>query len=103
MDEIANEVGAKPNLLNLCLKDPWLGMRCIFGPCTPAQYRLNGPGKWKGAKQVINTALVNNVVATKTRVIGKKIDSVEFSEWGLIHVVFVVFVMLFLYYAGLLF
>ncbi|KAG8003412.1 Dimethylaniline monooxygenase [N-oxide-forming] 5 [Nibea albiflora] len=55
MDEIAKIVGVQPNLLRLLLTDPRLGLNVMFGPCTPYQYRLRGPGKWAGARQAILT------------------------------------------------
>lgn len=67
-DELASEVGCKPNLCKLVFSDPALALRCFFGPCTPAQFRLMGPGAWKGAKKAIEDAPGNVVYATKTRV-----------------------------------
>lgn len=55
MDEIAVLVGVRPNFLKLMLTDPRLGLNVIFGPSTPYQYRLRGPGKWAGARQAIFT------------------------------------------------
>ncbi|XP_007935983.1 flavin-containing monooxygenase 5-like [Orycteropus afer afer] len=55
MDEIATLVGVKPNLLFLFFSDPKLAMEVFFGPCTPYQYRLQGPGKWNGARRAILT------------------------------------------------
>lgn len=55
MDDIAQEVGAQPKFLSLLLRDPGLGLRVLFGPCTPYQYRLCGPGQWEGARQAIFT------------------------------------------------
>lgn len=55
MDEISGLVGVKPNFLKLLLTDPRLGVTVAFGPCTPYQYRLRGPGKWAGARQAILT------------------------------------------------
>ncbi|ELW71000.1 Dimethylaniline monooxygenase [N-oxide-forming] 3 [Tupaia chinensis] len=55
MDEIATELGVKPNLLSLFLWDTKLAMEVFFGPCTPYQYCLQGPGKWAGAQQAILT------------------------------------------------
>lgn len=55
MDEIAQLAGVRPNILKLLLTDPRLGMNVAFGPCTPYQYRLRGPGKWPGARQAILT------------------------------------------------
>ncbi|XP_074732951.1 flavin-containing monooxygenase 5-like isoform X3 [Strix uralensis] len=55
MDELACQVGVKPNLLTLFLTDPKLALEVAFGPCTPYQYRLRGPGKWEGAREAILT------------------------------------------------
>ncbi|KFW76863.1 Dimethylaniline monooxygenase [N-oxide-forming] 5, partial [Phalacrocorax carbo] len=55
MDELACQVGVKPNLLALFLTDPKLALEVLFGPCTPYQYRLRGPGKWPGAREAILT------------------------------------------------
>ncbi|XP_026160378.2 dimethylaniline monooxygenase [N-oxide-forming] 5-like [Mastacembelus armatus] len=53
LDFMAGEVGARPNLLTLFLRDPVLWVKVFFGPCTPYQYRLTGPGKWVGARHAI--------------------------------------------------
>lgn len=55
MTEIWLQVGARPNLWWLLLTDPVLWAKVFFGPCTPYQYRLSGPGKWAGARQAILT------------------------------------------------
>ncbi|NXU38964.1 FMO5 monooxygenase, partial [Drymodes brunneopygia] len=55
MDELACQLGVKPNLLTLFLTDPKLAMEVAFGPCTPYQYRLRGPGAWAGARAAILT------------------------------------------------
>ncbi|NWV16331.1 FMO5 monooxygenase, partial [Origma solitaria] len=55
MDELACQLGVKPNLLTLFLTDPKLAMEVTFGPCTPYQYRLRGPGAWEGAREAILT------------------------------------------------
>ncbi|NWQ77063.1 FMO5 monooxygenase, partial [Columbina picui] len=55
MDELACQVGVKPNLLTLFLTDPKLALEVAFGPCTPYQYRLWGPGRWAGAREAILT------------------------------------------------
>nr|UYQ90858.1 flavin-containing monooxygenase 2 [Felis catus] len=55
LDELASEIGAKPDLLSLLLKDPKLAMKLYFGPCNSYQYRLTGPGQWKGARSAIIT------------------------------------------------
>ncbi|NXL21495.1 FMO5 monooxygenase, partial [Setophaga kirtlandii] len=55
MDDLACQLGVKPNLLSLFLTDPRLAMEVAFGPCTPYQYRLRGPGAWAGAREAILT------------------------------------------------
>ncbi|KAK7133346.1 hypothetical protein R3I94_015274 [Phoxinus phoxinus] len=55
MDELAKQVGVHPSILKLLLTDPRLALNIIFGPCTPYQFRLHGPGQWEGARQVILT------------------------------------------------
>lgn len=34
-DELASEIGAKPDLLSLLFRDPELAVRLYFRPCTP--------------------------------------------------------------------
>nr|XP_020668821.1 dimethylaniline monooxygenase [N-oxide-forming] 5-like [Pogona vitticeps]XP_020668822.1 dimethylaniline monooxygenase [N-oxide-forming] 5-like [Pogona vitticeps]XP_020668823.1 dimethylaniline monooxygenase [N-oxide-forming] 5-like [Pogona vitticeps]XP_020668824.1 dimethylaniline monooxygenase [N-oxide-forming] 5-like [Pogona vitticeps] len=55
MDELACLIGVKPNVWSLLLTDPKLALQVIFGPCTPYQYRLQGPGQWDGARKAILT------------------------------------------------
>ncbi|NXJ87137.1 FMO5 monooxygenase, partial [Trogon melanurus] len=55
MDELACQLGVKPNLLTLFLTDPKLALEVALGPCTPYQYRLQGPGAWAGAREAILT------------------------------------------------
>ncbi|CAI5640022.1 dimethylaniline monooxygenase [N-oxide-forming] 5 isoform X1 [Oreochromis niloticus] len=55
LDFMAGEVGVQPKLLRLFLRDPALWAKVFFGPCTPYQYRLSGPGNWSGARQAIFT------------------------------------------------
>ncbi|XP_073427667.1 dimethylaniline monooxygenase [N-oxide-forming] 2-like isoform X2 [Dendrobates tinctorius] len=71
LDELASAVGVKPNIFPLFLYDPLLALALFFGPCTPAHFRLNGPGKWSPARKVILTTLDRVVKATKTRVVKK--------------------------------
>ncbi|XP_074555494.1 flavin-containing monooxygenase 5-like [Halichoeres trimaculatus] len=53
MDEIAKLVGVRPSIPRLLLSDPRIGLSVLLGPCTPYQFRLQGPGKWAGARQAI--------------------------------------------------
>lgn len=71
-DELANQVGCRPNLIKLFFSNPTLALSCFFGPCTPVQYRLMGPGAWEGAKKAIEDAPGNVIYATKTRILQKK-------------------------------
>ncbi|XP_066533052.1 flavin-containing monooxygenase 5-like isoform X2 [Hoplias malabaricus] len=67
MDELADQVGVRPRLLWLFVTDPGLGWRVLFGPVTPYQYRLNGPGRWDGARQAIFTQWERVAQPMKTR------------------------------------
>ncbi|KAK7500227.1 hypothetical protein BaRGS_00008450 [Batillaria attramentaria] len=57
LEDLADMIGCKPNVGRLMLTDPVLGLRVFFGPLLPYQYRLQGPGKWAGARQAILTAM----------------------------------------------
>ncbi|XP_005160478.2 si:dkey-239i20.4 isoform X1 [Danio rerio] len=67
LDSIAKEVGACPNIAWLLMTDPALGLRVFLGPCTPYQFRLSGPGHWKGARQAILTQWERVAKPMKTR------------------------------------
>uniref|UniRef100_A0A8C5ZUC7 Flavin-containing monooxygenase n=1 Tax=Marmota marmota marmota TaxID=9994 RepID=A0A8C5ZUC7_MARMA len=55
LDELASEIGAKPDLVSLFFQDPKLALKLCFGPCNSYQYRLTGPGPWEGARRAILT------------------------------------------------
>ncbi|XP_005109083.1 flavin-containing monooxygenase 5 [Aplysia californica] len=57
MDQIASKIGARPYLWKMMFSDPELALKCYLGPCLPAQYRLQGPGVWSGARAFIVSAL----------------------------------------------
>lgn len=67
MDELAELLGVKPNLSSLFLSDPKLAFNVYFGPCTPYQYRLSGPGKWVKARTAILTQWNRAMKPTRTR------------------------------------
>ncbi|XP_051951422.1 si:dkey-239i20.4 isoform X2 [Xyrauchen texanus] len=67
LDIIAKEVGVHPNIPWLLLSEPAVGLRVLFGPCTPYQFRLSGPGQWKGARQAILTQWERVAKPMKTR------------------------------------
>ncbi|XP_053376257.1 flavin-containing monooxygenase 5-like [Mercenaria mercenaria] len=71
MDEIATEIGVKPKIKEMFFEDPMLALRCLFGPCVPAQYRLQGPGKWDGAKDAIENTMSRSLAPMKTRLLPK--------------------------------
>ncbi|XP_025112852.1 dimethylaniline monooxygenase [N-oxide-forming] 5-like isoform X2 [Pomacea canaliculata] len=57
MDELAELVGCKPDIVEIFKKDPKLAMHVFFGPCTPYQFRLTGSGRWEGARDAIMTTM----------------------------------------------
>uniref|UniRef100_A0A665UVN2 Flavin-containing monooxygenase n=1 Tax=Echeneis naucrates TaxID=173247 RepID=A0A665UVN2_ECHNA len=61
------QVGVRPNFLLLLLRDPVLWVKVVFGPCTPYQYRLTGPGQWAGARHAILTQWKRVAQPFKTR------------------------------------
>lgn len=104
MDQIAEKIGVRPNLVSLFLRDPYLAARCYFGPCLPSQYRLDGPGKWNGAKRCIQGAISRcmtpshkglqpmNFIRSKTRRL-----SIEIQIPTFINPYFVMFLLCFLF------
>ncbi|XP_030679491.1 putative dimethylaniline monooxygenase [N-oxide-forming] 6 [Nomascus leucogenys] len=71
MDELGSFIGAKPNITWLFLTDPRLALEVYFGPCSPHQFRLMGPGKWDGARNAILTQWNRTVKPTRTRVVSE--------------------------------
>ncbi|XP_059196500.1 flavin-containing monooxygenase 5-like isoform X2 [Centropristis striata] len=81
--QAALQVGVRPNFLSLLLRDPVLWVRVFFGPCTPYQYRLTGPGRWAGARQAILTQWERVAQPFRTRAVPEPESrpSVLFSPW----------------------
>ncbi|KAL8177375.1 UNVERIFIED_CONTAM: dimethylaniline monooxygenase [Gekko kuhli] len=69
MDELASMIGVKPNIPLLFLTDPKLAVQVYFGPCSPYQFRLTGPGKWDGARNAILTQWDRTLKTPRTRVV----------------------------------
>ncbi|XP_060088582.1 flavin-containing monooxygenase 3-like [Heteronotia binoei] len=99
MDELASVIGVKPNIPLLFLTDPKLAVQVYFGPCSPYQFRLTGPGKWDGARNAILTQWDRTLKATKTRAVHSSQNSFPLSVLFkilalpiLIAVIFLVFV-----------
>nr|XP_048277177.1 flavin-containing monooxygenase 5-like [Myodes glareolus] len=81
MDEIASELGVKPNLLSLFLWDTKLAKEIFCGPCTSYQYRLQGPGKWAGARAAILTQRERMLKPLRTRVLKHSQASLSRLFW----------------------
>ncbi|XP_066479049.1 dimethylaniline monooxygenase [N-oxide-forming] 2-like [Tiliqua scincoides] len=79
LDELAAGLGAKPELFSLLLKDPKLALTIFFGPCSPFQFRLKGPGKWAGARNAILTQRERIIKPTKTRVVNNSSNHILVS------------------------
>uniref|UniRef100_A0A8C6RU87 Flavin-containing monooxygenase n=2 Tax=Nannospalax galili TaxID=1026970 RepID=A0A8C6RU87_NANGA len=92
MDEIASELGVKPNLLSLLLSDAKLAKEIFWGPCTSYQYRLQGPGKWPGARAAILTQRERILKPLRTR--GLKHLGASFSHLFWVKSICVVFFLL---------
>ena len=53
MEEIAQVLGCKPNLVKYALTDPRLWYHLVFGLYTVYQFRLEGEHRWSGARDAI--------------------------------------------------
>ncbi|XP_021538312.1 dimethylaniline monooxygenase [N-oxide-forming] 4 isoform X1 [Neomonachus schauinslandi] len=86
LDDLAACIGAKPSIPLLFLKDPRLAWEVFFGPCTPYQYRLMGPGKWDGARNAILTQWDRTLKPLRTRIIPDSTKPASMSHylkvWG---------------------
>nr|XP_044994148.1 flavin-containing monooxygenase 5 [Jaculus jaculus] len=97
MEELADLVGVKPNLLSLAFTDPKLAFQLLFGPCTPVHYRLQGPGKWDGARKTILTTQDRIHKPLMTRPVEKSSSVMPAATVGMFMVA-VVFLAVFLAY-----
>lgn len=84
---------------SLFWSDPKLAFTCFFGPCTPYQYRLQGPGKWSGARQAIMTQWDRTFESLKTRPLG----FTEKPSQKKFFIFYFVFVVLFCYLVHVIF
>ncbi|KAM6454131.1 flavin-containing monooxygenase 1-like isoform 1-T6 [Liasis olivaceus] len=88
-DELASFIGIKPSVPALLLKDPTLAMKIFFGPCSPYQFRLTGPGKWDGARNAILNQWERVLKPLRIRVVE---DSVNWFSYLLkVLAIFVIF------------
>ncbi|XP_077636766.1 flavin-containing monooxygenase 3 [Crocuta crocuta] len=81
MDELASFIGAKPSIPWLFLTDPRLAVEVFFGPCSPYQFRLVGPGKWPGARNAILTQWDRTLKPMKTRAVGTPLKPCLLCRW----------------------
>nr|XP_045732133.1 flavin-containing monooxygenase 3 isoform X2 [Mirounga angustirostris] len=95
MDELASFIGAKPNIPWLFLTDPKLAVEVFFGPCSPYQFRLVGPGKWPGARNAILTQWDRTLKPTKTRAVGNPQKPCLLCRWVRLFVLPVLFIAVF--------
>ncbi|GFY40616.1 uncharacterized protein TNIN_13861 [Trichonephila inaurata madagascariensis] len=54
-DELAEQIGVKPNFFKMAVTDPKLFWALFAGPSLPYQYRLQGLHSWPGARDAILT------------------------------------------------
>ncbi|GFT25444.1 dimethylaniline monooxygenase 2 [Nephila pilipes] len=54
--DLADMIGAKPDVIKLFLTDITLFFKVYFGPVLPYHYRLQGPHAWNGAREAIMTS-----------------------------------------------
>ncbi|KAK7098948.1 flavin-containing monooxygenase 2-like [Littorina saxatilis] len=67
-DNIATELGIKPNWWHFCLQgDVKMALAVLLGPAHPFHYRLVGPHTWDGARDAIFSAYRETVFATQHR------------------------------------
>ncbi|XP_028400863.1 dimethylaniline monooxygenase [N-oxide-forming] 5-like isoform X2 [Dendronephthya gigantea] len=87
MNELGEMIGAKPNLWSIFKNDPKLAYQCIFGTTVAAQYRLQGPNVWPGARNHIMTFKEQYLYPLRTR---KSSPSEEKRSYGVLVFIIVV-------------
>lgn len=80
---------------NMFMTDPKIAFSCFFGPSTPYQYRLTGPGKWSGAREAILTQWQRTLMSLKTRPLGFEPNPAGFPKT---YIIFVVVIAIIMYY-----
>uniref|UniRef100_A0A6I8PS11 Flavin-containing monooxygenase n=1 Tax=Xenopus tropicalis TaxID=8364 RepID=A0A6I8PS11_XENTR len=94
VNELSVEIGNCPNLMYLFLTDPKLAWEVAFGPCTPFQHRLSGPGKWQGARKAILTQWERTLKPNRTRIVQKNQDAMQRLPYNLILILSAIIVVL---------
>ena len=80
---------------NLFLSDPKLAFAIYFGPVTPYQYRLMGPGAWKSARESILTQWDRTFYPLSTARPLSKSDS---TMSGLLYSLVIVIILILIYF-----
>lgn len=71
INDIAGEIGCRPDLKGIFFNDRPLWKHLVFGPLVPQQWRLRGPGKWEGAEEAIRSVHESTWSPMATRVAGR--------------------------------
>jgi len=74
MDEIAKQFGVKPQIWKLFFTNFSVAMKVMFGPVTPYQYRLHGPGSSKESIKRISLQDYRVRYPLMTRKINDQVD-----------------------------
>lgn len=67
LDKLAEKIGCKPNFWKYFFTDPKFWYKLYCGPATPPQWRIEGPGKWEGARDAIERVEEKTWYPLKTR------------------------------------
>ncbi|XP_071504304.1 flavin-containing monooxygenase 5-like [Diadema antillarum] len=101
LDEIASEIGVKPNLLVLLLTDPVLAYHYIFGPYVPAHYRIHGSHRWAAAREHIMTVWQRVHKPYKSRQGGASMKELEVAagpKFGLLQLFIILGILAVIYF-----
>lgn len=79
MDELAIQVGVKPDLISTFCQEPILWYHLVFGPYLPYQFRLRGSFPWPGAKKAILEYSKRVAAPFQTRTPDKGADSTKLT------------------------
>ncbi|XP_069119138.1 dimethylaniline monooxygenase [N-oxide-forming] 2-like [Argopecten irradians] len=71
LDRLGAMIGCKPDLWKHFFADPKFWYKLYFGPATPVQWRIDGPGSWKGAKSAIENVEEHTYFPMKSRQSGE--------------------------------
>ncbi|XP_048669823.1 flavin-containing monooxygenase 5 [Marmota marmota marmota] len=98
MEEMADLVGVRPSLRSLAFSDPKLASQLLWGPCTAAQFRLQGPGKWDGARKTILSTDDRIRKPMKTRVTEKSDSAASAVTVGRLMLAVILFAVIMAYF-----